>query len=67
MLNLFIGIIVNTMQTMHTAEHTEERKHIEDTVHQDTSRIEQEMRALRAEIRALRGSLSLADRADERP
>ncbi len=61
MLNLFIGIIVDTMQTMHSAEHGKDREHIEQVVHADTSSIEAEVRALRAEIRALRQVLSTAD------
>jgi len=58
MLNLFIGIIVDTMQTMHGAEHEEEREQIEAAVHSDSSRIEAEVRALREEIQTLRATLS---------
>jgi voltage-gated sodium channel len=58
MLNLFIGIIVDTMQTMHSAEHGQDREHIEQVVHEDTSSIEQEVRALRSEIRELRQLLA---------
>lgn len=58
MLNLFIGIIVDTMQTMHSADHTEDRQHIEQVVHQDTTHIGEEIRLLRAEIRDLRGTLN---------
>jgi voltage-gated sodium channel len=58
MLNLFIGIIVDTMQTMHTKEHGEDRDHIEQTVHEDTGSIEQEVRLLREEIRNLRSDLA---------
>ena len=61
MLNLFIGIIVDTMQSMHGAQHEVERGLIEQTVHQDTSAIESEVRALRLEVRALREILQ--DRA----
>ncbi len=64
MLNLFIGIIVDTMQTMHTVEHVQDRDHIEQVVHEDTSSIEVEVQALREEIRALR--LLLSDRSEER-
>jgi voltage-gated sodium channel len=53
MLNLFIGIIVDTMQTMHSADHQREREEIEAAVHADSSHIEQELRALRDEVRAL--------------
>jgi voltage-gated sodium channel len=61
MLNLFIGIIVDTMQSMHSAEHGKDRDHIEEVVHEDTSSIELEVRALREEIRALRRVLPNAD------
>jgi voltage-gated sodium channel len=57
MLNLFIGIIVDTMQSMHGAQHEEERERIEQALHQDTSAIEAEVRALRQEVIALRESL----------
>jgi len=56
MLNLFIGIIVDTMQSMHSMEHDQE--HIEQVVHEDTSSIRVEVRALREEILALRQALS---------
>jgi voltage-gated sodium channel len=65
MLNLFIGIIVDTMQTMHSAEHGRDRDHIEQVVHEDTSSIEAEVRALREEIRSLRQVLSGTDRMGE--
>ena len=61
MLNLFIGIIVDTMQTMHSAEHSRDRDHIEQVVHEDTSSIGAEVRALREEILALRRVLSELD------
>ena len=53
MLNLFIGIIVDTMQTMHEAEHARDRNQIQETIHQEGGAIEEEIRALREEIRAL--------------
>jgi voltage-gated sodium channel len=56
MLNLFIGIIVDTMQTMHQADH-EEREHIEQVVHEDTGALIDEVRALRRELRELRSQL----------
>jgi len=58
MLNLFIGIIVDTMQTMHGADHEQERERIEAAVHDDSSRIEAEVQALRREIHAFRMTLS---------
>lgn len=58
MLNLFIGIIVDTMQTMHEADHARERDAIENTIHQESGTIEQEIRALREEIRVLHSALA---------
>jgi voltage-gated sodium channel len=54
MLNLFIAIIVNTMQTMHGAEQREDREHIEATVLAEGAQLEDEVRALRAELREVR-------------
>lgn len=59
MLNLFVGIIVDTMQSMHSMEHDQE--HIEQVVHEDTSSIRVEVQALREEILALRQALSNVD------
>lgn len=56
MLNLFIGIIVDTMQTMHQQDH-EEREHIEQVVHKDTGVLLEEVQALRRELQALRSQL----------
>ena len=56
MLNLFIGIIVDTMQTMHQVDH-EEREHIEQVVHEDTGSLAEELRALRRELRELKQRL----------
>ncbi|MCG6895552.1 MAG: ion transporter [Thiocapsa sp.] len=58
MLNLFIGIIVDTMQTLHEDQHSAERERIEATVHQDTRHVELEVRALREEIQGLRRELA---------
>ncbi|TDY00552.1 ion transporter [Thiohalophilus thiocyanatoxydans] len=58
MLNLFIGIIVDTMQTMHEADHARDRGEIEETIHQEGGAIEEEIRALRNDIRALRTTLA---------
>jgi voltage-gated sodium channel len=58
MLNLFIGIIVDTMQTLHDEQVETDRALIEQTLSRDTAQIESEVRALREEIRALRQTLS---------
>ncbi len=57
MLNLFIGIIVDTMQTMHERDHTEQRDHIEEAVHEDTGKIEAELQAMRREMAELKSLL----------
>jgi voltage-gated sodium channel len=56
-LNLFIAIIVNTMQTMHDKAVQTETIAVEQVVHREGSQIEAELRALRAELAALRSSL----------
>ena len=68
MLNLFIGIIVNTMQALHEADRTEDRDHIEQAVHADTAGVAAELAALRREVAALRAVLNAADqpKADSR-
>jgi voltage-gated sodium channel len=58
MLNLFIGIIVDTMQTMHEADHASDRSEIETTMHGDTERVLAEVQRLRAEIAELRAELT---------
>ena len=54
MLNLFIAIIVNTMQTLHEQDHRREQAALEQAVHEEGSHLESEIRALREEIQALR-------------
>jgi voltage-gated sodium channel len=56
-LNLFIAIIVNTMQTMHDSAHREEQAVIEGAIKEEGVHIEDELRALRVEIAALRADL----------
>ena len=56
MLNLFVGIIVDTMQSMYDREHGQD--HIERVVHENTSFIRVEVRALREEVLTLRQALS---------
>jgi voltage-gated sodium channel len=58
MLNLFIGIIVDTMQTMHEADHATERREMETSLHDDTDRVLVEVRRLRDEVSALRAELA---------
>jgi voltage-gated sodium channel len=57
MLNLFIGIIVDTMQTMHDADHAAERREMEGALHEDTDRVLLELRRLRQEVEQLRADL----------
>ena len=57
MLNLFIGIIVNTMQTLHEAKHAREQERIAQVVHEDTASVAEEVRALRQELARLRSAL----------
>lgn len=58
MLNLFIAIIVNTMQTMHDAEFKQEQAAIEEAVHEESAQVSTELRALREEIRTLKEALA---------
>lgn len=67
MLNLFIGIIVNTMQTLHATDQTREQAHIEQVVHEDTAGVAEEVRALRREIAALRAALDADGRRGRAP
>lgn len=49
-LNLFIAIIVNTMQTMHDRTHTQEQAAIEDALHNEGSNIGEQLQKLREEL-----------------
>jgi voltage-gated sodium channel len=62
MLNLFIAIIVNTMQTMHESSHKQEQAAIEDLVHNENINLGEQLQALRAELSELR--LLLRERGD---
>ena len=53
-LNLFIGIVVNAMQTEHEKAAAEEREAEREMIHEETAPLVDEVRALRAEIAALR-------------
>jgi len=57
-LNLFIAIIINTMQTMHEAAHRHEEAVITEVVHTEATQVETELRAVREELRALRTLLA---------
>ena len=56
-LNLFIAIIVDSMQTLHRAEEERTVERIETVVDQDTRLVSSEIAELRAEVRALRDAL----------
>jgi voltage-gated sodium channel len=65
MLNLFIAIIVNTMQSMHAKEAHDEREHIEETMHDESQLLRLEIATLRDELREIKGLLyqrSLSER-----
>ena len=53
MLNLFIGIIVNTMQSIHEQQSVQEIHAVEAVVHEDTSQISQQIQKLETEILTL--------------
>ncbi len=57
MLNLFIGIIVDTMQTMHEATHEHDKEEIEETINTDTQLLLQELKSLKAEVSLLRQAI----------
>lgn len=56
-LNLFIAIIVNTMQNMHQKALNAEQAALEGTIKEEGVHVELELRALREEIAALRSAL----------
>ncbi len=56
-LNLFIAIIVNTMQNMHEKALHDEQVAIEGAIKEEGSHVELELRSLRDEIAALRSAL----------
>jgi voltage-gated sodium channel len=53
-LNLFIAIIVNTMQTMHERTHKQEQVAIENVVHNEGMGLVEQLQVLRAEISELK-------------
>ena len=66
MLNLFIGIIVDTMQSMHDADHVAAQDRLEGAMHSDSARLSAEVAALRQEIGELKTLLSRSLRVGER-
>ena len=56
-LNLFIAIIVDSMQTLHKEEDAQIIDKIETVVDQDTRLVSSEINQLREEVRALRDAL----------
>ncbi len=67
MLNLFIGIIVDTMQTMHEADHAAERREVEGAMHRDTDLVLAEVRRLQTDLAALRAELHGGSSAGDAP
>ncbi len=53
-LNLFIAIIVNTMQTMHSITHSQEQAAIEDAVATEGSKVGEQLQALHEELREVK-------------
>lgn len=58
MLNLFIAIIVSTMQSMVDEENRQETEAINAAVHDDTSALIRRIDALHEEVRGLRAELA---------
>ncbi len=57
MLNLFIAIIVNTMQTFSAEEHALERQQDKQAEHQEQQQLHAELKAIREELQQLRAAL----------
>jgi voltage-gated sodium channel len=57
-LNLFIAVIVNAMQSEHEAEHKAAVAEVAAAGHADAARLEEELRSLTQEIRELRATLT---------
>ena len=57
-LNLFIALIVNSLQAIHDAENREHIEHVEAVVKTDHQELLTQMQALRNEVRDLRAALS---------
>lgn len=57
-LNLFIGIVVSAMQSEHDKEMAEEREIAAESARRETADLHAEMRSLRADLTALRDTLT---------
>jgi voltage-gated sodium channel len=57
-LNLFIGIIVNAMQTEHAKEEAAEREAEREMIEEEAEPLLRELKALRGEVSELRGEIS---------
>lgn len=57
-INLFIAIIVDTMQTMHDATYKKEEKSITEAVHHEGLQIEKELQAVREELQTIKTLLT---------
>ncbi|TVP75012.1 MAG: ion transporter [Gemmatimonadales bacterium] len=58
MLNLFIGIIVDTMQTLHDTGIEEGAEILDDALGREHGQIQDELQAIREELRGLRGVMA---------
>jgi voltage-gated sodium channel len=64
-LNLFIAIIVDTMQNMHDSTHQREQAAIEDAVHDEGSNLGEQVQAVRDELRELKHLLLQRERKSD--
>ncbi len=64
-LNLFIAIIVSTMQTMHEKTHAREQAAIEDAVHHQGSSLEEQLKALHQELTEVKQLLRQQSRVSD--
>lgn len=56
-LNLFIAVIVNTMQTLHDTHHEQEVEEISSVVHAESIELHRDINALRSESRQLHADM----------
>ncbi|MFY0608680.1 MAG: ion transporter [Cyclobacteriaceae bacterium] len=60
-LNIFIAIVVNTMNELHHRDIMEEEKHIKDFVHHENETLLEEVRAMRKELVEIKNQLDARD------